>query len=632
MGSEAFTGAEPGASGNGALGRPLDNVLRAVEAHGYGPVKRKGKNYNCKCPVHGDESPSLDISEGSDGRVLFRCRSHGCETRLIIDALGLTWQDVFADAPLSSGTPQAVYPYTDEMGRLAFEVCRYPGKDFRQRRVLPNGERVWGLGDTPRYLYRLPQVHEAVQQGWPVYVVEGEKDVHAVERALKREGIPGVATCNPMGAGKWREEHAAALNGARQVYVVADIDEHGGGRAHAEAVHGSLTGQVTAVELLRAAEGKDPYDHLILHGRRLSEFVALEAPGVPVPRLRIMPASEFLLLDDTHAPPLVGTEQDTLVTTGGLLIMAGEGGASKTTLTLDGIAHFASGTPWLGWPTGNGHGAVRVLVIENEGPRPKFRQKLAAKQEAWAGEPFLDNVYVYTEPWGHFSFAEEAQRAELRDALTELRIDLVVADPLDSLGVEGVGGPDETRQFMAWLKECGLFDDVAYWVLHHYGKDKYQRSVVQRLSGAWGGHPDSILGVQIEGRQRTRLTYAKLRWAEQREPVLLEWELEHRGFKVVERAQEIPDEQLAHRIDAYLEAHPGASTKDLVSEVKGTDKRLRAVLKLYAEEGRYVNTSGNPKRPTWELAKRASQSTLGSPESDVPEQTPTGTSDEEYPF
>ena len=41
----------------------------------------------------------------------------------------------------------------------------------------------------------------AVQDSRTVYIVEGEKDVQAVERA------GGVATCNPGGAGKWRAEY-----------------------------------------------------------------------------------------------------------------------------------------------------------------------------------------------------------------------------------------------------------------------------------------------------------------------------------------------------------------------------------------------------------------------------------------
>ena len=70
------------------------------------------------------------------------------------------------------------------------------------------------LNGTRRVLYSLPRVIEAVAAGRTIYVVEGEKDVHAIERAGE------VATCNPGGAGKWREDYSAALAGAK--VVVAD--------------------------------------------------------------------------------------------------------------------------------------------------------------------------------------------------------------------------------------------------------------------------------------------------------------------------------------------------------------------------------------------------------------------------
>ena len=58
----------------------------------------------------------------------------------------------------------------------------------------------------------------AAAKGETVYIVEGEKDVHAVEAAGAR------ATCNPGGAGKWQDGYAESLRGAH-VKVVADRDD-----------------------------------------------------------------------------------------------------------------------------------------------------------------------------------------------------------------------------------------------------------------------------------------------------------------------------------------------------------------------------------------------------------------------
>ena len=116
-------------------------------------------------------------------------------------------------------------------------------------------------------LYRLPRVVAAVTSGEVVSVVEGEKDVHALERA----GV--TATCNPGGAGKWRDEYSEYLRGAVAV-VVTDKDE--AGRAHARQVQRSLTGVAAEVRLVQAAEGsKDAADHLRA-GNTVEQFVPLK--------------------------------------------------------------------------------------------------------------------------------------------------------------------------------------------------------------------------------------------------------------------------------------------------------------------------------------------------------------------
>ena len=93
----------------------------------------------------------------------------------------------------------ASYDYTDEFGTLLFQVVRLAPKTFRQRRPDGKGGWIWNLEGVTRVLYRLPDLMEALALERRVFVVEGEKDVES----LARLGI--VATCNPGGAGKWRD-------------------------------------------------------------------------------------------------------------------------------------------------------------------------------------------------------------------------------------------------------------------------------------------------------------------------------------------------------------------------------------------------------------------------------------------
>lgn len=126
--------------------------------------------------------------------------------------------------------PDRIYSYTDGDGTELFQVVRYhytngPGKTFRQRMRRPGdpkADRDGWVHSVPeeirdRTLYRMPQVARAIEAGQPVYVVEGEKDVETLERL----GMCG--TCNPGGAGKWRESYAAILAGA-DLIILPDND------------------------------------------------------------------------------------------------------------------------------------------------------------------------------------------------------------------------------------------------------------------------------------------------------------------------------------------------------------------------------------------------------------------------
>ena len=61
-------------------------------------ARRAGRGrWTAKCPVHGDQRASLSIAEGKRRPILFSCMSQHCSPESILDAMGLTWQDVLGD-------------------------------------------------------------------------------------------------------------------------------------------------------------------------------------------------------------------------------------------------------------------------------------------------------------------------------------------------------------------------------------------------------------------------------------------------------------------------------------------------------------------------------------------------------
>jgi 5S rRNA maturation endonuclease (ribonuclease M5) len=256
-----------------AIMTPVHRLQAALETHGS---RRQGRNW--RCPAHDDRQASLSVAEGRDGRAVLHCHA-GCETETVLKALDLELADLF---PPKRHTAKreiaAAYQYVDEHGALLFEVVRYLPKAFRQRRRARTGDPpnkvdrdgwVWSLGSTRRVLYRLPEVLAAVQAGQTVWVVEGERDVHVLE------AVGVMSTCNPMGAGKWREEYAQALAGAT-VVVVADRDQ--AGHDHARTVAASLERAGCAVRLVQPAVDRDHADvadHLAA-GLTLADLLSLD--------------------------------------------------------------------------------------------------------------------------------------------------------------------------------------------------------------------------------------------------------------------------------------------------------------------------------------------------------------------
>jgi 5S rRNA maturation endonuclease (ribonuclease M5) len=265
---------------------PIDNVLARINH------KSSGKNqWDASCPCRSDdENPSLRVSVGKQGQVLMKClRGGGCELSEICESIDLELGDLF---PKDTPKPQKsklelvdTYKYFYEDGTLAMEVLRFVDdrgkKTFRQRRPEESGGWNWSTSDIEKPLYRLPQVIHAREEGRPIYVVEGEKDVHSLEALGK------TATTNPGGAGaegqnKWMPHHTEALAGAN-VIIICDNDE--AGYLHARAVNKVLTAADCNVKVFKPGTHNDVSDLLDAGEELASALVPFDTTAMPEPEL-----------------------------------------------------------------------------------------------------------------------------------------------------------------------------------------------------------------------------------------------------------------------------------------------------------------------------------------------------------
>lgn len=314
----------------------LELVLSKLDA-----PRVNGSGWTAKCPAHPDNNPSLSITEGDTQPVTFFCHA-GCEPDAIVVALGLTWADVSAlrDEPgrgewMPGGKEAvAVYDYLDGEGKLVFQVLRSADKQFSQRR--PDASKAkgwaWNLQGVERVLYRLPRLADAIAKGERIFVVEGEKDVHSIERQGE------VATCNAGGAGKWKPHYSESLRGAH-VVIVGDQDEPG--RKHVAEVQASLAGVAASITVAEPKAGKDVSDHLG-RGFSLDDLVDVEeAEEDGLPKIRVYSRKDL----ESIPPPrwlIEGLLEE------GISVVWGPPGHGKSFLALDWACSLATGLSWLG--------------------------------------------------------------------------------------------------------------------------------------------------------------------------------------------------------------------------------------------------------------------------------------------
>lgn len=249
-----------------------------------------------RCPAHDDDTPSLQVTIGTTGKVVATCHA-GCTFDAIRTALNLPTPS------RTSMTPRivATYDYLDANGTLLYQKIRKEPKDFRVRR--PDGSGwTYSLGDAPRVLYRTPQLQAAIAAGTRVAIVEGEKDADALH------ALSIVATCNLDGAAKdgqrpkWKARETAQLQGVVDVVIIPDNDD--AGRAHARAVVTSLAtltpAPVVRVLELPGLDVKGDVSDWLANGGTAEQLTAL-MDAAPL-------AAEWLASQDNAVPATTDSE------------------------------------------------------------------------------------------------------------------------------------------------------------------------------------------------------------------------------------------------------------------------------------------------------------------------------------
>ncbi|CAN5388495.1 hypothetical protein BH10ACT8_BH10ACT8_11280 [soil metagenome] len=364
----------------------FQRIVTALEGENSTIRSRGHEKVSAQCPAHEDNQPSLSVT-GIEGQVLLHCHG-GCTTDDVLGALSLTKADLF-DNPKG-----AAYRYDN--GRA---VVRTPDKRFSQRNT-----------DNAPELYRLAKVRTAVAVGQPVYITEGEKDVHALEA----EGV--TATCSPMGAGKWSKVDPSPLYGA-DVVVIADQDE--AGRRHAAEVIASLAGHARSLSLVAPKVGKDAADH-IAAGYGVADFQA--------PSQRAKPVADGRKLVLTSAadikPKRVRWLWDGRIALGTLSLASGPEGLGKSTAAFDRGARITRGElpgEYLGRPK-----SVLICASEDSWEHTIVPRLIAADADLHR----VHRVEILSADDIHLGLSLPRDLREVEQAATQTDAAILILDPL----------------------------------------------------------------------------------------------------------------------------------------------------------------------------------------------------------
>lgn len=576
-------------------------------------VKKSGAGWTARCPAHDDKNNSLSVSDGDDGKLLLHCHA------------GCSFESILAAIPDSNNGSRreitATYDYCDQDGKLAYQSVRYEPKGFSLRRPDGNDGWEWKLNGSKRFLYRLPELLKAKREQ-TILIGEGEKDVDR----LAEMGL--VATCNPCGAGKWRDDYNESLRG-RKVAILPDNDEPG--RSHAAQVAASLHGiaaSVKVIELPGLPDKGDVSDWLD-NGGNLSKLRTLvndaplfEKPDLPGdttdPAKPILSGYREFMAQPEHDGEVVAFE----AYRGELVLFQSITNHGKSTVFRNAALCMATGRPFL--PLYEGGRPLRVALLNYEGAAARLRQdlrlmervfddaelKLIAENFSPTHAPELDD-----EP---LTFSNPQHVRIITSELQGFRPDVVMIDTM-SAGFS-IHSENDNAEIVAVMKtgirlaralQCvGIYS-------HHIGKSKAEggeaKEAAHRGRGA-SSAPDFAAAVfNIELDQATNLvtlTCAKRKTGTgQNYEAVLRLDRDARWLSPTSEAAPRPltnREQVLRVLSAVSLPTAGVEQK---LHGKMSERTVRACLKQLVDDG----LATQPKRGFWALRDR--QNGLGkSPE------------------
>jgi hypothetical protein len=523
----------------------------------------------------------------TDGRYA-RCSRAEYAADALYEEKTTTWVhrldsgDQAATASYSASNEQrrivAAYDYRDEAGTLLYQAVRYLPKGFTQRQPDGSGGWLWNIKEVRLVLYRLPELLIA-NPAATVFIPEGEKDVEN----LWMLGV--VATCNAMGAGKWRAEYNEFLRG-RQVVLLPDHDKAGAG--HTRTVANVLTGIAASVKVLNLPglpDKGDVSDWLTSGGTAerltaLADATPAYAPETDsVSRDRNASGFRFSTLDDLLAEPEeeVAYVWERTLPAGGISICAAKPKVGKSTCVRNLVVAVLRGTPFFGRAITPG--AVVYLCLEEK------RAEIAGHFRRMGASG--GNLYIHT------GRAPDDALAALTVAIAEYRPVLAVIDPLSRfVRLNDANAYAEVARAMEPIIDLARTSGCHIICVHHAGKGERTGGDALLGSTALFAAVDTLL--MMKRRDQVRTIETMQRYGEDMEETVVYLDTE---TGIVTPGGDLATMLMEQAQVAVLAAmgNDTLTEPDIRARVGGNESTTGKALRALVDEGKVART-GKGKR------------------------------------
>jgi putative DNA primase/helicase len=490
-----------------------------------------------KCPAHDDQNPSLHVSVGASGKVLFRCHA-GCSQQDVLDALGFTHHESNTTARKQTTNDLS----EDERIQDAFRIFRAVEKPYdRSRSSLANYLRARGIEWVPEnamllgpetdiylanrdgsksrqwldrknfhypamvlplttgehltgaqltfltdnYLFNVKtkegkswRLTYGKQTGSYIQLSEPQPDrplliAESIEDALSAAQLTGLPAISAISA-----NNLAKINPPPCSEIIICGDKDDTGRACAQAAAAAMARPGRPVRIAIPPDHKDWNEALRDRNadhKELADMI-VNAPEFTKPaKVTALGMGEFLAL---QFPPRHYLLKPWL-TSNSLLMIDGLPGALKTRLALSIAYAVASGQRLDLWPCEH---KARVLYVDGELPGELLQQWLRELGPELPASDFkvLSHSQFAARGQTMFDLATEAGQKELDAEIEKYASELIMLDSISTLVRSGDDNDVASwRAVQDWsLKHRARGRTGVY--LHHHGRSGQPRGTSMR--------------------------------------------------------------------------------------------------------------------------------------------------------